>query len=104
MPRRSVTWCRAGLRPDISLSFQSPVCGVKVIVVGRKGGSVVQQHDQDDQRDGYSQQPQKNRHGSLLSLFGVGLELTAQRSVAPGSIAQAAAFGSRQRGREGADE
>jgi hypothetical protein len=31
--------------------------------------SVVQQHNQDDQRDRYSEQPQKNRHGVLLSVF-----------------------------------
>src|ERR1700738_4172931 len=63
--------------------------------------SVMQQHDQDDQRYRYSKQPQKNRHKMFLSFA---VLLTKPCSFAPSTVAQPPALGRRQRCRESTDE
>src|SRR5258708_20871434 len=66
---------------------------------------MMEQHDQDDQRDRYSKKPQENRHGSILSSKEL-RELTTKRSFAPdalfapGTVAGTASLCGGERGRE----
>jgi hypothetical protein len=72
-----------------------------------KSGSVVQKHDEDDERYRYSDQPEQ--YGHRFSPFFLGLTIDRSgRDVgflfSPSPVAKAAAFSGGERRREGADE
>src|SRR5260221_3445205 len=98
-PLRSVAPSNAATNFNLQRAFGG--WNVSSQWINEIGLSVMQQHNQDDQRYWYSKQPQKNRHEVFLSFTGL---LAKPCSLAPSGVTQTAALCRRQRCRQSTDE
>src|ERR1700733_781486 len=78
---------------------------VDIYALSNPSRSMVQQHDENDQRNRNSDKPKQNRHGVSPFVFKwLAVNCGGVRLLAPGAVAKSATLGGRERRRERADE